>query len=191
MTTSEIIKFIAINILIPVVVSIVVFHLKEKSTDRKRRLTNCRIGVLIFESFREEVETGIGIMERAFEYALDENCPQPYLMSLPRKSWTGIDSIPVESLLIIRENESFVSSGDLHPRDCRNHIKNYFVNICANTDQALHDSYLHHGKGEDWRTRIVSFIKQPDDNNHLECAKKVRLMIDDCIKILKVDAKWR
>ncbi|MBU1637218.1 hypothetical protein KKC97_06070, partial [bacterium] len=181
---------LGINLLIPILVAIIVYRIMEKSTERKKRLTDSRIGVLIFESYQEEVATGIGIMERALECAENPSCPQPYIMGIPRSSWGGVDSLPIGALLIIRECKFNKSPSELHPHNCRRDLKNYFVNICATTERVLYDSYSQLEGGEDWRKGVTNFFRREDDNNHLVCSRKVLEMINDCIRVLKVEARW-
>jgi hypothetical protein len=132
-TENSIINDLFDNALLPIIVASVTYFLFNRLDEYKRRKNQSILGVVIMECLIEEVKNGSNIINSV----LDPNNKTLPNISLPRKSWSGISTIPDDVLLRIIGVSKNVSPTGFKPREIRIHTKNYFEHMVGNWDSLL------------------------------------------------------
>jgi hypothetical protein len=178
---QEIIKIIFTNFLFPIVLGILAFIASNTVNTWRSRRRQSLLGSVILQSFIEEVENGVGIMESV--QAMLNNQPPKTIGALPRASWSGIQSVSDELLeRIICTTKEKTFSG-FPPKEIRIHLKNYFEHMCKNFDSVTNAIAL----GTNWQDEARSYIDER--GNYIDAAKGVLQMLKDAQQLLENNSK--
>jgi hypothetical protein len=159
------------NLILPFIVAIIIYWIAGRSDENKRRKNNSILGVVIIESLLEEIDTGVKI----FRDTINGQTINP--MSPPRKSWTGMQTIPDDVLLrIIAVSKKEDLKDHWHPRRIRSHCKNYFEHMCTNWDNAI-------------TSQTPIQIIKTSYSNYVEAAEGVQKMLNRAKTLLDNNSK--
>jgi hypothetical protein len=181
---QEIIKIIVTTFLLPIILGILAFIASNSFNSWRSRRRQSLLGSVILQSFIEEVENGIKILE-AVQAMLNSQQPQVMVGTLPRGSWSGIQSVSdelLERIICTTKNKSF--SG-FPPKEIRIHLKNYFEHMCTNFDSVTNAIAL----GSNWQVGAQSYIMR---GKYIDAAKGVLQMLKDAQQLLdkNSEALW-
>lgn len=168
---QEDIAFVEIlkDFVFPICVGLITYLLFAKLDDWKKRRSQSRLGVAIIDALIEEVKNGIEILDRFIK------TQKPSGVALPRKSWSGMNTISDDVLLRIIEVSKDVTPEDFPPKDIRIHCKNYFDHMAPTWDT------IESGQ-PDWHKRAAGLIRYP------EAAKGVLTMLEQTRKLLETNS---
>jgi hypothetical protein len=130
--------------LVPFLVVIVgwVLSLGPRYWDRRTVLRDhSRLMIAYLLAFREEVETGIEILEANEKKSKEIIMAGSYNSTeLPNTIWVGMHTIPKEAILqlIAVTRNLQVEPGELKPWQSISHLKNYFVFVTGNYNTLIH-----------------------------------------------------
>lgn len=146
------------NFLMPFLVAIISYYLLSSRAEMISRKNYSLLGAELLSTLIEEVETGKHFIKKALD-PKDDSFPYP----LPRKSWTGINSIPDEVLLrILRISEGEPLEGFSLNR-IRTHCKNYFEHIVVNWDQVYNEA----NQMRDYKLVAISLASYEDATDNV------------------------
>lgn len=120
------------NVIAPVIVAAVAYFLFGKIEILRRRRSYSILGVAVLSSLIEEVQNGRNIIRDTLTV---NNNVLPN--ALPRKSWTGINTITDEILLRILAVTKGNKDIGFPATEIRIHTKNYFEYMAVNWDQVV------------------------------------------------------
>lgn len=136
----------------------------QKLSEWANRRNTCKLGVIIINEIKEEMSSGISIME---SMAMDaRNNSQSHLTRLmPVKSWVGMKTVSDEVMLrIVAINPSIEIK-------LRSDCKNYFEYICVNINSAIKADF-------DCSHIVEKYIKETDSSNYLVAARNLYNELD-------------
>jgi len=129
--TNTIVASVVDNFALPFAVAVVSYWLFAKNDEYKKRKNYSRLGVAIIDALIEEVQNGLKLLENA------KNTGTVSADKLPRKSWSGMSTIPDDVLLRILEVSKKIKPIGFHPSEIRIHCKNYFEHMTTNWDGVI------------------------------------------------------
>jgi len=188
MANHEWLTIILTNILLPILAAVLTYILVDRLGEWKRRKMYSRLGVVIIESLQEEVNNGIKLMTNALNAAQESSTTAPLTALLPKKSWSGMSTIPDEVLLRIIETSAKRQFNGFPPRQCRIHCKNYFEHMCHNYEQTLDQSLTLAQQGKDWRRPLHDLLAD-STGRYIQAARKVYRMLEHSKQLLEANAK--
>jgi len=119
------------NLALPFLVALGTYWLISKKDEDEKKRNYSRLGVAIIEALLEEVENGIKTLDGA------KQSGKVSANTLPRKSWSGMSTIPDEVLLRILEVSKNVTPKSFQPKEIRIHCKNYFDHMTPTWDDVI------------------------------------------------------
>jgi hypothetical protein len=161
------------KILLPILIAVITYLLLNRLDEWRKRRNESILGMVILDSLKEEIKTGIEIINSTLnsEDYMDPRNP-------PRASWTGMNTIPDDVLLRIISATKNVNPIGFHPKEIRIHCKNYFIHMLANWDEARNTKVF----------TPQAYIKL-NFSRYGEAAKKVLDMIEQTREILQQNSK--
>lgn len=163
------------NFFFPAAVAIITYVLIKKLDEWHSRRIYSKLGVIIMETFIEEVETGINLMKDV----MDNSKALTAIATLPDKSWEGITTITDEVMLRIIETSKDIAPYHFHPRKIRSHCKNYFINIKSHWDSNI-------SSGPNWRANTHQLLVT---NGFYEASENVLLMLKKTKELLQKNSE--
>jgi hypothetical protein len=162
-------------VVFPFIVAVVTYLLFKRLDEWSNRRKYSRLGVAVIESLLEEVTNGVRILE-SFHKTREATS-----QLLPRRSWSGMNTISDEVLLRIIEVSKNIKPKGFHPREIRIHCKNYFEHMTFSWD------YVSYTKA-DWQKVANGFI---DEGKYVEAAQNVKFMLVQTKELLERNSnKW-
>lgn len=178
------------DFLLPVLVAVLVYIVVERLGEWRKRRMFSRLGVVIIDSFLEELRTGIELM-RTVLAAIDRNDPTgPPPGFLPNRTWNGMSTIPDDVLLRIVETSRNRTFDGFPPQQCRTHCKNYFTHMNDNYQLFLSQAIELHAQHADWRRQLQALLRGPGQP-YLESALGVEHMLANARQLLDENSRRR
>jgi len=151
----------------PFTVAFFAYYLFGKRDEYKKRGKYSILGSELILTLIEEVETGYNIIIEPLHPTYYNKLP----LSLPNKSWNGINTIPDEILLRIFEVTSGIPDEGFPAKEIRIHTKNYFEHIIPNWEQMVKVSW-------------VTSLSGGDDSTILEYKQNYGVAAGNVLKML-------
>lgn len=161
------------DFLFPLLVAVTTYILFNKLDEWKKRREHSILGTVILDSLIEEVKNGYEAINTTLT---SDDYFHP--MIPPRKSWTGMNTIPDDVLLRIISTSKGVRPKSFNPTEIRIHCKNYFDHMLANWD-SLRDTKVLTPQG----AAKISF------GDYNVAAKAVLTMLEQTRKLLDDNSK--
>lgn len=161
------------DFIFPIGVGLITYLLFAKLDEWKKRRSQSRLGVAIIDALIEEVKNGIKILDRFIK------TQQPSGSALPRKSWTGMNTISDDVLLRIIEVSKDVAPKNFPPKDIRIHCKNYFDHMAPTWD------IVESGQ-TGWESTAASAITTA---KYPEAARGVLMMLEQTKGLLETNSR--
>ena len=187
-TMVDALIYVIKNVITPIVIAILTYIVVDRLGEWRKRKTYSKLGVAIIESLQEEIKTGIQVMTDALNITEDQSVNEPPVALLPKKSWSGMSTIPDEVLLRIIETSANRQFDGFPLRECRIHCKNYFEHISQNYEQAVFESMKLTKQGQDWRRPILNLLAN-DARTYIQAAKGVDRMLDNAKQLLEANSR--
>ena len=164
------------SFLLPMLVAFTVFVASFKIKEWQERRKYSKLGVIIINELLEEVNNGLRSLINTS--ITDDNFRIGG--NLPNKSWSGLNTIPIDVLLRIIECSKRENENHWHPSHIRSHCKNYFEHMSINWHKAI-ENYP--------RVKAIKSIKEMHPT-YLEATKEVKALLEK-IRILLSDNSKR
>lgn len=161
------------DFLFPLLVAVTTYVLFNKLDEWKMRKDQSILGTVIIDSMIEEVKNGYEAINSTLT---SEDYFHP--MIPPRKSWTGMNTIPDDVLLRIIAVSKDVRAKSFNPREIRIHCKNYFDHMLTNWDQL-----------KDTKVLTPQATAKLNFGSYNQAAKAVLTMLEQTRKLLDDNSK--
>ncbi len=173
-----------ISVFVSFVVAMVTYMAQAQLGEWKKRRDMSRLGVAVIDSFLEEINNGLQMMERFQKSPLTLAPSGTPAGFMPHRSWEGMQTVSDQVLLrILALFDHETETNDFRCRDIRSHCKNYFENICGNINTWLQERNY---------SQVMSHVgREGDKNTYVEDTQKLLKMLTRAREKLMRNAKKR
>ena len=175
------VPFLSEHLAFPFIVALACYILFDRLGDWKQRRRISKLGAAVIESLIEEVRNGLGILNNTFNL-LAAQPANALIPSLPRKSWSGMSTIPDDVLLRIIESAEGEKQEGFPCREARIHCKNYFEFICGSFDHVSQAQ----ATGGNWIPVAQNLLM---NGKYIEATQGVLDMLENTKRLLDQNAK--
>lgn len=169
------------SLLLPLAVAVISYILFDRLGEWRKRRSYSRLGEAIIDSLIEEVRSGQRTLKACFEYLASPN-NNPPVNALPRRSWSGMNTIPDDVLLRIIEISEGKTTRGFPAREIRIHCKNYFEYITSTWDIVVEKFRT----AQNWVPEAQQLLSKARLH---EAAEGVLQMLEDTKTLLAKNAK--
>lgn len=178
-SNQENVKMVISNLIFPIIIGVLAFIAANSVNAWRTRRRQSLLGSAVCASLIEELRHGIAIMETV---QTSMNTQQQAMGILPRKSWSGMNTISDEILERLLCLTAGKNNRGFPIKEIRIHLKNYFDHMCPNFDNVTSAM----GSGAQWQTQAQFYLVQ---GKYIEAAKGVLAMLEDAERFLENNAK--
>lgn len=170
------------DFLLPVSVGVLAFLASNSINTWRMRKRQSLLGSVVVDVLIEEVSNGIAIMESVQRMM---NGQRQMIGDLPRKSWSGMNTINDDILERIICTSRGKKTDGFPPREVRKHLKNYFEHMCQNFDSVT----MAIRSGANWQQSAQLYMV---NGRYIEAANKVCAMLQSIKQLLDKNAvSWK